>query len=327
MPAALHDDPKFEGVLQYLTGSEEGQRYLSENVVRKYGVGAHMYSFLQDDGNWYEQPCITFPWLHDLPDDGGWLITRIKARALANKAHQRLTPAGGMWGLFGWHTVPHAADTIVITEGEFDAMSVHQATGMPAVSLPNGCRSLPVELLPWLERFVKIYLWMDNDVAGQEGAEAFAKKLGAGRVLIVPGVTKAGEACKDANDGLKRGLDLGEIIDGAKVLPHKQIVTFDEVREEIYRELANPQQVAGVQSSSLPGLNSLLKGHRKGELTILTGPTGVGKTTLLTQLSLDFCEQGVNTLWGSFEIKLTRLCKTMMKQHAGRSLEVSVTCV
>jgi hypothetical protein len=56
----------------------------------------------------------------------------------------------------------------VITEGEYDAMAVHQETGLPAISLPNGCRSLPVELLPLLERFEDIYLWMDNDIPGQE---------------------------------------------------------------------------------------------------------------------------------------------------------------
>ena len=45
-------------------------------------------------------------------------------------------------------------------------MSVRQATGMYAISLPNGCRSLPVELLPQLERFERIYLWMDDDTPG-----------------------------------------------------------------------------------------------------------------------------------------------------------------
>ena len=34
---------------------------------------------------------------------------------------------------------------------------------VPAISLPNGCNSLPVELIPLLDSFKKIYLWMDND--------------------------------------------------------------------------------------------------------------------------------------------------------------------
>jgi len=40
----------------------------------------------------------------------------------------------------------------------------------------------------------------------------------------------------------------------------------------------------------------LLKGHRPGELTLFTGPTGIGKTSFLSQLSLDFCLQGFDPL-------------------------------
>lgn len=64
-------------------------------------------------------------------------------------------------------------------------------------------------------------------------------------------------------------------------------------------------------------MNKTLKGHRKGELTILTGPTGSGKTTLLSQLSIDLLKQGVPTLWGSFEIANRRLGITMLRQFSG----------
>ena len=37
----------------------------------------------------------------------------------------------------------------------------------------------------------------------------------------------------------------------------------------------------------------LVKGHRHGELTLLTGSTGSGKTTLMSELSLDLAMQGV----------------------------------
>lgn len=38
---------------------------------------------------------------------------------------------------------------------------------LPAISLPNGCNSLPMELIPLLERFTRIYLWLDNDKSGK----------------------------------------------------------------------------------------------------------------------------------------------------------------
>ena len=107
-------------------------------------------------------------------------------RSIDRKAWQRLDPPGGGSGLFGWHTIPSNANTIIITKGEFDAMAVYQATGQPAVSLPNGCRCFPTDIIVLLERFDTVYIiWMDNDRPGQEGAEIFAKKLGVERCLIV----------------------------------------------------------------------------------------------------------------------------------------------
>ena len=67
-------------------------------------------------------------------------------------------------------------------------------------------------------------------------------------------------------------------------------------------------------------LNEILKGHRAGELTIFTGPTGSGKTTFLSEYSLDLTMQGVRTLWGSFEIQNHRLAKLMMTQFCGMNL-------
>jgi DNA primase (bacterial type) len=208
-----------------------------------------------------------------------FVLRRIKARALEQKSWQRLDPPGGGWGLFGWHTVPEDAKEIVLTEGEYDAMAVYQATGRPAVSLPNGCRSLPVEVLPMLERFETIYLWMDSDVPGREGAEQFAKKIGVNRCLLVqpePSVDGLSPP-KDANEALLRGMDLDEMIMKASVLPHERILTFRELRGQVLHEMLNPNEYAGVPVPSLPKFTEIIKGFRRGELTVLTGPTGSGK--------------------------------------------------
>jgi twinkle protein len=64
--------------------------------------------------------------------------------------------------------------SIVITEGEFDAMAVYQETGIATVSLPNGANHLPIQFLPFFEKYERIYLWMDADQAGRNAAENFA---------------------------------------------------------------------------------------------------------------------------------------------------------
>nr|AAZ06404.1 mitochondrial helicase twinkle [Acanthamoeba castellanii] len=312
-PLALFNE--YPQVLTFLTGNKtKVQRHLSEEVIRKYKVGATKYAFGGDS-----EQCVTFPWI-DADAEGRNSIRRLKIRSIKNKANQRLTPAGGQWGFFGWHTVPADAKEIVITEGEFDAMAVYQATGLPAISLPNGAHSLPVELLPRLERFEKIYLWMDDDIPGQEGAAKFAQKLGIKRCLLVR--TKQGdpEGPKDANDALRAGKDLNAILKKAGRTPHQQVISFQDIADEVYRNICSPDELAGVPSKMFPSLTKILKGHRKGELTVFTGPTGVGKTTLLSQLSLDFAMQGVRTLWGNFEIKNTYLAQKMLLQYAGKNL-------
>ncbi|KAF4522884.1 hypothetical protein B566_EDAN012938 [Ephemera danica] len=77
----------------------------------------------------------------------------------------------------------------------------------------------------------------------------------------------------------------------------------------------------GLPWKRFPKLTSYLGGFRRGELTILTGPTGCGKTTFMSEFSLDLVEQGVNTMWGSFEIRNARLARTMLTQLAGENLE------
>ena len=57
------------------------------------------------------------------------------------------------------------------------------------------------------------------------------------------------------------------------------------------REVRNPGLISGTPFRWLPSLQSILKGLRLGEMTILTGPTGSGKTTALSQISLDLCDQ------------------------------------
>ena len=43
---------------------------------------------------------------------------RVKLRSVSDKAKQMLAPRGGSWGLFGLHTVPPHATSVVLTEGE-----------------------------------------------------------------------------------------------------------------------------------------------------------------------------------------------------------------
>ena len=88
------------------------------------------------------------------------------------------------------------------------------------------------------------------------------------------------------------------------------------MKDDIINRIFNFKEIAGVKNWYFPWFNDLLKGFRRGELTILTGQTGAGKTTFLSQYTLGFAEAQVPTLWGSFEIKNEVMGTTMLSQFA-----------
>lgn len=59
-----------------------------------------------------------------------------------------------------------------------------------------------------------------------------------------------------------------------------------QLRKGVYNEIVNHKQLEGIRWKRFPGINKYLKGFRPGELTVLTGPTGCGKTTFLSEYSL-----------------------------------------
>ena len=147
--------------------------------------------------------------------------------------------------------------------------------------LSNGCRSLPLQVLPLLERFEKIILWMDSDEPGKEGAEKFAKKLGVNRTYIVHCLE-----AKDANDALLMGdIDMQACVDEAELLPHDRIVTFRDLRKDVLKELLEPDLYSGTAIPSLPRFTQLIKGFRRGEIKA-TNPSRCKSNPLLSKSNI-----------------------------------------
>ena len=290
---------------------------LSPETLKFYQVHTILHKFSAPDGFQKQQLCLAFPWYnYEREKLCGIKLHKVKIKD--EESLGALEPRHGLTSLFGWHTVPADAKEIVLTADEFDAMAVYQATSFPAVSLPLGLSSLPPEILPHLEQFGKIILWFRNDVRSRQAANKFARKLNIQRCHFVRMETSGPASALDA---LRRDCDLKSMLAKAQAASHKQIVTFQQLRDEVYNELCNVDQVAGIKWTRFPKLSEILKGHRRGELTVFTGGTGTGKTTLLSELSVDLCVQGVNTLWGSFEVRNVRLAKTMLNQFSGFNME------
>ncbi|XP_043240174.1 twinkle protein, mitochondrial-like [Amphibalanus amphitrite] len=208
-------------------------------------------------------------------------------------------------------------DYAVLTARLVDALAISEKARQPVLALPNGSSSLPPELLPHLERFQRLTLWFPDDVVSWYAVRVFARKLAERRCFTVRPSSEHGPPLQ----ALQAGVSLTRALEAAAPLYHNAITTFSALRQHVFEEISNANQVAGVQWKRFPALNRLLRGHRRGELTVVSGPTGAGKTTFISEYSLDLCMQGVNTLWGSFEINNTRLAKVMLHQLANCALD------
>lgn len=359
--------------LEYLTGtSNASQRHLSIETLKKYKITIGEEAFRMEDGTLKMLTVIYYPFFRITPNkilaklqkeeklkkeninymakndsiyldlcriENGYEVVKAKVRGIGAdyKQYQRFIPSGGDFGVFGWNTVTDKDRVIVITEGEFDAMAVHQVTNLPSISLPNGASNLPNNLIPMLEKFERIYLWMDNDEAGQINITNFATKLGVSRTYVIRPMDPKpnnldsepeGEnsedvlaKIKDANDALRKDPEfIKQMIKEARPIPSENLVQFQNLRDAVKNRIYNIEQNCGLKSNYFSWFNKIFKGFRRGELSIFTGPTGSGKTTFLSQLSLDFAQQGLPTLMCSFELKNEVLLSTMLTQYSGFNL-------
>jgi DNA primase len=109
---------------------------------------------------------------------------------------------GGQLALFGAGTIANH-DTVVVTEGEFDAILLHQEAGdlVGVVTLGSAAARLPDAWVPYLLSVQRLLVAYDTDAAGAEGATIW-KAISPHAQRIVP------LAGKDVTDFYLAGGDL-----------------------------------------------------------------------------------------------------------------------
>jgi twinkle protein len=206
------------------------------------------------------------------------------------------------------------SNTIFITDSIINSLALIEKTNNPAIVI-NSVEGLTLKMYALLEEYDYIIIWLKQPKLSHN----LSKALNENRCTIINYKLSPYEM-------LLQKKELSQIITNerysTKNLP---LVKFDNLRNEVFELISDTTKSDGVQWHKLKELNRILKGFRLGELTVLTGSTGSGKTTFLSQYSLDLAEQGVNTLWGSFEIQNHRLSKIMMTQYAGFNLSKNLT--
>lgn len=284
-----------EAVKDYLVEA----RNIPGEVLTAYKVG--------EQGN-----RIVFPFL--TPEGE---LALVKVREAVDGAKPKPTAANCEAILFGWQAVPPDARSIVITEGEIDALSM-AAYGYPAMSVPFGGGGGRKQG-NWIEsefermdRFERIYLALDMDDEGDAAADEIANRLGRHRCLrvILPK--------KDANECLMAGIPQASIVEAINSAEH---LDPDGLRwashfADSVVALFWPQEGAHLgYSTPYKKLGDKLL-FRPGEMTIWTGASAAGKSQILNDCIPGWVEQGSRICMSSLEMKpaqtLRRLCKQVI---------------
>lgn len=230
-------------------------------------------------------------------------LVNVKSRALLAKDFNNQKGCA-QWPV-GLHLVDVAINgkAVTFTEGELDAMSLYQLGQRNVCSLPNGAGDQTwIDLAwDWLAGFDTIYLCMDTDKAGQDALDKIIRRLGyqwSIRVVTIPG------GHKDANEALMAGVTreaIAAAFENAKEHAPDTVHAADYYADLVWEKLQNRNKMTGF-SSGFPSVDQFTHGFRGSELSVWTGQSGSGKSTVLGQIVVNSMRDGVKTCVSSLEI-------------------------
>ena len=182
-------------------------RGLTDDTLRHWRIGyipGRPDSWLQI-AEW-RVPCgILIPTI--LPDPTGERVWCLKVRRAAGSPKYMAVKGLGAPALFGAHTLKGRANA-VLTEGEFDAMLLHQVAGDLAGCITLGSMSARLDVTLWagyLLPIARLLVAYDVDAAGDQGAAHMTALTQRAQRIAVPAL-RGGD--KDITDYHAAGGDL-----------------------------------------------------------------------------------------------------------------------
>lgn len=292
------------------------ERKIDPNVLARAKIG------ITDDGTG-----LIFGYSDFDEEKKQWLLVHKKTLRLARPDGKKdmFSTKGTKRCLYGKHMIDDNISELVLCEGEIDALTWH-SYGIPAVSLPNGVSDLEwIDIdWEWLARFEKIYVSTDMDEPGIKAAPEIAKRLGLHRCHIVA-LPK-----KDANDCLRAGISRDEMLKclaSAKPIELDEIKSADSFKKDVVEHYERDPLAIGY---STPWDSELPWRVRPGEMTVLSGFSGHGKSQALNQLMISLVAQGARVMDASLEVRpaltlyyMTR-CALAKKKSSKQEVEACV---
>lgn len=215
---------------------------------------------------------------------------------------------------YGLQFINYESDTLYIVEGLDDVHAFNMYTGEYCVGMPNGTNCYSKQMDEVNNQFEKLVLIFDNDNdsennvnAGQVAARKFAEKAGLHKCcnVVLP--------YKDLRDCVKYKVPkekIIDLIDNAVKFKDDRISKVDSYEAEFFEYINSTKSIGFLTQYS--DFNRITGGIRTGELTVITGNTGVGKTTLAYNVGM-WCVKEMPFLAMSFENDMGEIIKKLVE--------------
>lgn len=181
--------------------------------------------------------------------------------------------------LWGAENLDYKCDTIYITEGRVDALSLIEMDIPNVVSMPMGCNSHGWIDKDWdlLHNFKKIVLCFDNDDPGNAGLEQVKSRLDFAQIFTL----EYGDY-KDINEMFMDDIEaLYSTIRSPKELVIDGFISLQNVK-------TNTNLLEQLSSCGLLQFDRMFGGFGLYQSTIICSPSGVGKTTVVCNMMKGF---------------------------------------
>ena len=169
--------------------------------------------------------------------------------------------------------------TVIIVEGEIDALTLYECGHYNVVSVPNGAGNNLQYLdncYKYFENKTKVIIATDNDEPGNNLCEELARRIGKEKCykVLYP------DDCKDINDVLVKHNKsiVDNVINKAECFPIEGIHTMEDMYEDVCNYYINGYPKGC--DTSITGLDALLT-FAGGQITMITGVPGSGKSEFL----------------------------------------------
>lgn len=198
--------------------------------------------------------------------------------------------------LFGMSQCNLENKTLIMTEGQIDSLSVAEAGYENAVSVPTGKQgfSWVPYCWDWLHNFSELIIFGDKEGENITLLDDMSVRFNG---LVRHVRLEDYKDCKDANEILtKYGVEqVRQCIDNAIPVEVKEIKDITEVKRVKISDLEK-------FNTGFGSLNKILGGFYMGQVVLLTGERGKGKSTLASQFGTMAVKAGYTTFFYSGEL-------------------------